>query len=147
MMRNGWLGHRSIASTTVYTALAPHLLGHAMWWPLNWAASAAGGLVPLRAKRSTAGLPPPGFPGRVTGIAGAFALGFQGNFLSRLLGFRGGILGDVLGGLTAAAGSVLNTNLNRKRMSWQKTLILASVSLVLSAIVTGLVAFIADHIL
>jgi hypothetical protein len=32
-------------------------------------------------------------------------------------------------------------------MSWQKTLILAGVSLVLSAIVTGLVALIADHIL
>jgi hypothetical protein len=32
-------------------------------------------------------------------------------------------------------------------MSWQKTLILAAVSLLLSAFVTGLIAFIADHIL
>jgi hypothetical protein len=38
-------------------------------------------------------------------------------------------------------------DLNWKQMSWQKTLILAGVSLVLSAVVTGLVAFIADHIL
>jgi hypothetical protein len=30
-------------------------------------------------------------------------------------------------------------------MSWQETLVLAGVSLVLSAVVTGLVAFIADH--
>jgi hypothetical protein len=36
----------------------------------------------------------------VTRIAGAFALGFQGNFLSRLFGFCSGLPGDVLGGLT-----------------------------------------------
>jgi hypothetical protein len=33
------------------------------------------------------------------------------------------------------------------RMSWQKTMMLAGVSLLLSAIVTGLVAFIVDHML
>ena len=33
------------------------------------------------------------------------------------------------------------------KMSWQTTMILAGASLLLSAIVTGLVAFIADHIL
>jgi hypothetical protein len=32
-------------------------------------------------------------------------------------------------------------------MSWQKTMLLAGVSLLLSAILTGLVAFIGDHIL
>jgi ABC-type spermidine/putrescine transport system permease subunit II len=33
------------------------------------------------------------------------------------------------------------------RMSWQRTLILAAVSLLLSTIVTGLVAFIVNHML
>jgi hypothetical protein len=32
-------------------------------------------------------------------------------------------------------------------MSWQETLVLTGVSLVLSAVVMGFVAFIADHIL
>jgi hypothetical protein len=32
-------------------------------------------------------------------------------------------------------------------MTWQETLVLAGVSLVLSAVVMGLAAFIADHIL
>jgi hypothetical protein len=36
---------------------------------------------------------------------------------------------------------------NLMQMSWQETLVLAGVSLVLSAVVMGFVAFIADHIL
>jgi hypothetical protein len=36
--------------------------------------------------------------------------------------------------------------MERAKMSWQQTLVLAGASLVLSAIVTGLVAFITDHI-
>jgi hypothetical protein len=36
---------------------------------------------------------------------------------------------------------------NRKQMSWQKTLMLAGVSLLLSAVATGSIAFIAGHIL
>jgi hypothetical protein len=47
------------------------------------------------------------------------------------------------GSLSPAVGSQPKS----KPMSWQKTLILAAVSLLLSAFVTGLIAFIADHIL
>jgi hypothetical protein len=42
---------------------------------------------------------------------------------------------------------MFNTNQNRLRISWQSTLVLAAVSFLLAAVVTGLVAFIADHML
>jgi hypothetical protein len=44
-------------------------------------------------------LPLPRLGRGVTGIAGGLALGFQGDFLSRLLRFRGGLSGYLLGGL------------------------------------------------
>jgi hypothetical protein len=42
---------------------------------------------------------------------------------------------------------MFNTNQNRQRMSWQNTLVLAAISLLLAAVGTGLVVFIVDHML